>query len=157
MLSCEAPLKDGRIMFRVKGLPRPKPRQTQRDRFAPSRSVQDYRFWADLIRTHWQSLGWKEPWEGGISLSCIFEFPIPDSWSQKKKKLALEGKIDHTSPPDLDNLVKGVADALNKLAWKDDCQISNYFEPMTKLWAPVSEAGVWITIERIGDPHDNKT
>ena len=50
-------------------------------------------------------------------------FEIPKSWSKKKKELAREGKLLHTSRPDCDNLAKAVLDALNTVAYKDDSQI----------------------------------
>lgn len=151
MLASEVPLTDRRQMLRVKGIPRPKPRQTNRDRWAPSKSVLDYRFWADLIRLRWRTVYHSPPWEGGIALSCVFEFPIPAGWTKAKRALAEAGDLSHTSPPDLDNLVKGVADALNKIAWRDDCQVMSYVEPTQKLWAPPEQEGVWITVEYLGD------
>ncbi len=149
MLSYELPLPTNRRVLRVMGIPRPKPRQTNRDRWKPSKSVEQYRYWADLVRLSWAESFPGEPWIGPISLSCVFEFPIPDSWSKGKKNEALNGMIQHASPPDLDNLVKGVADALNHQAWVDDCQIVGYFEPIMKVWAPPEQAGVWIAVEKM--------
>lgn len=50
-------------------------------------------------------------------------FPIPKSWSKKKREQALAGEIRPTVKPDLDNITKIIADALNGLAFKDDSQI----------------------------------
>ena len=47
---------------------------------------------------------------------------VPESWSTKKKALALEGKLRPTVKPDLDNYAKCV-DALNKKVWTDDSLI----------------------------------
>ena len=149
MLASEIPLAENRRMLRVLGFPRPKPRMTQKDRYQPSKSVQDYRFWGDLVRLRWRSAFPGDPWLGPISLGCIFEFPIPESWSKKEKALALAGDKHHTSPPDLDNLIKGVADALNTIAWRDDCQIVSYSEPTMKVWAPPEHASAWITVEKL--------
>ena len=148
MLPIELELHPHRRMLRVRGIPRPKPRMTHKDRYTPSKSVQDYRFWADLVRLRWREAFKGDPWLGPITLSCIFEFPIPASWNKQKTALALSGQTAHTSPPDLDNLIKGITDALNTVAWRDDCQIVGYFEPISKVWAPPKEAGAWITVEQ---------
>lgn len=54
-----------------------------------------------------------------IAMHLIFLFDIPKSWNKAKKDRA----IWHTSRPDSDNLVKGVKDALNGIAYSDDAQV----------------------------------
>lgn len=63
----------------------------------------------------------KTPLETPILVDVTFYMPIPNSWNQKKKDSKL-GAF-HTSKPDIDNLLKGCFDALNKIAWKDDNQV----------------------------------
>lgn len=65
------------------------------------------------------------PWplSGPIELSVEFMLPIPPSWSKRKRSAALHGELQHTSRPDLDNLLKLLKDALNGLFWIDDRQI----------------------------------
>lgn len=58
-----------------------------------------------------------------VALTCQFLFPIPKSWSKKKRRAALDRQILHTQKPDLDNLMKLVKDALNGVAYVDDAQI----------------------------------
>ena len=150
MLNCERELEDrGIIRFRINGIPRAKPRQTQRDKFAPSLAVQNYRFWADLVRLAWRENVKGEPWEGGIALGAIFFFPIPQSWPAAKRNEAMVRDLPHIIKPDIDNLLKGISDPLNGLAWRDDCQICRLLEPCEKLWTPQAAAGAWITVERL--------
>jgi Holliday junction resolvase RusA-like endonuclease len=59
---------------------------------------------------------------GPLEVFIWFTMPIPDSYSEKKKT-ALIGEY-HIKKPDTDNLVKGVFDALNKILWQDDNQVS---------------------------------
>jgi Holliday junction resolvase RusA-like endonuclease len=54
---------------------------------------------------------------------------MPDSWS-KKKRVAMCGN-PHQSRPDLDNLLKGLADAVYP---EDDSMISSYGS-IEKVWA----------------------
>lgn len=61
------------------------------------------------------------PFEGAMRLSInIWKVP-PKSWSRKRRASAKYA----TGKPDIDNVVKLVGDALNKIAWLDDSQISD--------------------------------
>ena len=70
-----------------------------------------------------QQLNGEKPLEGPIALHCCFYMPIPKSTSKKKRALMIDGLEHHTKKPDVDNLVKFVADCLNSIAWHDDRQI----------------------------------
>lgn len=50
-------------------------------------------------------------------------FKVPSSKSKKQKEKMLNNEIRPTKKPDMDNIVKAVADALNKVAYIDDSQI----------------------------------
>ena len=50
-------------------------------------------------------------------------YSIPKSKSKKVKALMLDGTIRPTKKPDMDNVVKIIADALNQVAYRDDTQI----------------------------------
>ncbi len=63
------------------------------------------------------------PKEGPLSLDVIFYRSVPKSWSKDKKNLALQGWILPISVPDLDNMIKLVKDAMNKIFYHDDAQI----------------------------------
>lgn len=67
-------------------------------------------------------LGVKRIEEGAVRYYLEFVFPIPDSWSLKKKIEYSE--CLKTSKPDNDNLEKLALDALSKVAWKDDAQLA---------------------------------
>lgn len=47
---------------------------------------------------------------------------IPQSWSKKRKLMALQGEIFPTTKPDKDNVIKAVYDGINGIVWKDDVQ-----------------------------------
>ncbi len=67
----------------------------------------------------------KEPLDGPVWMSVEFTFKMPKSWSKKKKELAktVEGTQYKCGRPDIDNLFKLIADALNGMAYHDDAQI----------------------------------
>lgn len=50
-------------------------------------------------------------------------YSIPKSKSKKLQARMLEGIVRPTKKPDMDNVVKIIADSLNKVAYRDDTQI----------------------------------
>lgn len=60
--------------------------------------------------------------DGAVSVVIALYVTPPASWSQKKQREALEGRIFPTSKPDIDNVLKGIMDACNEIVWKDDKQ-----------------------------------
>lgn len=61
--------------------------------------------------------------EGPLTMLINAYFSIPASKPAKWRAAALEEKILPTKKPDIDNIIKGVADALNKVVYVDDTQI----------------------------------
>lgn len=62
--------------------------------------------------------------EKPVSLSIIARFLPPKSTSKKRQLDMLEGREMPLKKPDMDNIVKVVADALNGVAYHDDTQIA---------------------------------
>lgn len=58
-----------------------------------------------------------------VELEIVAKFAPPKSVSKKRRALMLEGKELPLKKPDVDNIIKVVADALNGLAYHDDAQI----------------------------------
>lgn len=50
-------------------------------------------------------------------------YSIPKSASKKKRAEMIIGEIRPTKKPDMDNVVKIIADSLNQVAYRDDTQI----------------------------------
>jgi len=65
-----------------------------------------------------------------ISFDMTFVIKMPKSWSAKKRAKFLNQP--HIVRPDVDNLVKFIFDALNKVLYNDDAQI--YKEEAQKMW-----------------------
>ncbi|HHQ2481042.1 TPA: RusA family crossover junction endodeoxyribonuclease [Bacillus cereus] len=61
--------------------------------------------------------------EGPLQLEVKVYKPSLKSFSKKKALVAEEGLLRPTTKPDVDNYVKGVKDALNKVIWNDDSQV----------------------------------
>ena len=58
-----------------------------------------------------------------LSICIIFEMPIPQSWSKKKRELHIDKP--HISKPDIDNLEVIVFNTLSGIVYHDDRQISH--------------------------------
>lgn len=64
-----------------------------------------------------------EPLRRPVHAEIHFYYPIPSSWSKKRQEAARVGQMMPVVKPDIDNCVKGIFDALNKIAWNDDNQV----------------------------------
>lgn len=71
-----------------------------------------------------EAMAGRELIAGPVHLVVTATFPIPASWSKKKKTAAEAGLLWHTAKPDSDNTLKAVGDGCNGIVWKDDSQIS---------------------------------
>lgn len=58
-----------------------------------------------------------------VKLTIEFHFLPPKSYSKAKLQKILNGQLMYTKKPDVDNLVKGVMDALNGTLYHDDNQV----------------------------------
>jgi len=61
--------------------------------------------------------------EGPVAVRLFIACQVPESWSGKKKRMALADEVLPTSKPDTDNVVKAVFDACNTVVWRDDVQV----------------------------------
>jgi Holliday junction resolvase RusA-like endonuclease len=116
--------------------PVPKPRMTQKDRWAKRPAVVRYYAFCDELRVAWGNDTLEKP-PGALSttfpvparLRLIFGIPMPQSWSKRKKALMVG--VAHQSRPDVDNLAKAFLDAL--------CEDDSYVWDLhaSKVWSDV--------------------
>ena len=105
----------------IKIIPMGKPRMTQRDKWQKRPCVLRYRAFKDELRAQVGPL----PIDPFYVRFMAF-FPMPKSWSKKKKK-EMTGKL-HRSKPDIDNICKAILDTI----LKDDSKIG--WVEMSKHW-----------------------
>jgi Holliday junction resolvase RusA-like endonuclease len=72
----------------------------------------------------------REKFAGAVEVTARFVFPLPASWSEKRKTAALGQP--HVSRPNIDNLLKAVLDGLDAVAFTDDCSVEKI--SATKQW-----------------------
>lgn len=101
------------------------------------------------------------PLEGPLELRAVFYFPPPESWSRPAKVRAY-GQYK-ANCVDLDNLVKAIADGMNRrpiksgretvgwdlVAWTDDSQLCRILVAKKYIATPASPVGVSITVTTI--------
>ena len=68
-------------------------------------------------------IGNKPPFEDPVEFVLRAIFPVPASWSGRKRERALLGEIKPAKKPDLDNVAKAWNDALNGVVYRDDALI----------------------------------
>ncbi len=95
-----------------------RPRVTRNGVYTPpeTRAIADIIGWSAKEKQ-------RAPLDGPIALQIEIETVPPLSWSARKKADAISGAIWPGTKPDLDNQVKLIMDGLNRIAWRDDCQV----------------------------------
>ena len=115
------------ITFLVEGKPQGKARaRTFYDkRVGKMRSItpEPTKSYEDLIRWSYKAAGGQYLGEKLISVDIQAFYPIPQSFSKKKRAEAVTERIRPTTKPDCDNCAKVVLDALNGVAFYDDSQV----------------------------------
>jgi Holliday junction resolvase RusA-like endonuclease len=69
------------------------------------------------------AIGNKPPFDEPVEFVMRAIFPVPASWSTKKRTAALTGMLKPGKKPDLDNIAKAWNDALNGVVYRDDSLI----------------------------------
>lgn len=112
-----------KIVIEGNPVPKGRPRFAKRGKFISTYTPTKTREYEDLIR-----MAGKDAMNGlnqflvplTVHMDCYMQ--IPKSTSKKLRQKMLDGEIQHTKKPDLDNMAK-CADALNGIVWNDDSQI----------------------------------
>jgi Holliday junction resolvase RusA-like endonuclease len=111
------------LLFTIPGEPKGKqrPRVT---RTGHAYTPKETAVYENLVKMEYlNQCGGERKLNGPIKMFIRAFFSIAASVSQKKRNQMLNGYIRPTKKPDLDNIVKIVADSLNKIAYDDDSQI----------------------------------
>ena len=116
------------MKFTIWGKPKAKgrPRLSTFGGFARAYTPKDTIEYENLIKlSYFQASEAQEKidYEKPVILQVKAFYEIPKSTSKKKRGQMLNGKNRPCIKPDIDNCVKAVLDALNKIAFKDDTQV----------------------------------
>lgn len=128
----------------VEGEPQGKarPRVVRGHAYTPQKT-RDYE---RLIASTFKQAAFREgfkPINGPVELTIIARFPVPKSYSKKRREACLRGCEQPTKKPDFDNIAKACGDSLNGLAYDDDSQIVK--STITKIYHQIPGIDVFIT------------
>ena len=108
------------IQFKIPGTPvgKQRPRVTRHGTYTPQKTADYEKLVQDIYRIN------KFPkLEGYLSMSVSAYYPIPKSTSKVEREKMIKGILLPDKKPDVDNVLKCICDALNKVAYDDDKQI----------------------------------
>lgn len=132
------------IKFTVLGEPQGKARprfSRQNGRtYTPDKTV----LYENLIRTEYlrQCPGLRFADKEPLTMHIRAYYSIPKSVSQKRQAAMAEGLIRPVKKPDADNIIKVVADALNKVAYRDDADLVQVSFEKFYSWQPRLEVEI---------------
>lgn len=113
-----------KIEFTVPGEPRGKgrPRVCRNDHTYTPKETASYE---NLVKLEYERQCPLKRFEPGtmLKMSIAAYYKIPKSASKVKRRKMLLGDLRPTKKPDMDNVIKIIADSLNSLAYHDDAQI----------------------------------
>ena len=109
------------INFTIPGEPKGKgrPKFSRQGNFVKTYTPDTTVNYENWVKICFQGAGQKML-DGQLKVVIKSYFPIPKSFSKKKRESALKEELRPTKKPDCDNIAKIILDALNGLAYKDD-------------------------------------
>ncbi len=116
-----------RVRFEIPGEPKGKgrPRFTKMGNFVKTYTPQDTVSYENLVKLEYQSQCkcFKFDDNACLDMRITAYYGIPKSVSKRKREAMLSHEIRPAKKPDMDNVVKIIADSLNAIAYKDDTQV----------------------------------
>lgn len=113
-------MKKTELFFPFEPVPKGRPRFTRTGHAYTPKTTQDYE---KKIAEYYKSQT-DDFYDSAIKIKLIFNMPIPKSTTKKNRMLIMANEIKYIKKPDTDNLCKAFTDALNGIAYQDDCLIT---------------------------------
>lgn len=138
-----------KVTFEILGEPKGKgrPRHAKRGNFVTTYTDKSTVMYENLVRTEFErqcsDLRFND--EAYLDMRIYAYYSIPKSTSKKKKELMIKGIIRPSKKPDIDNVLKVIADSLNQVAYKDDvqivdCMIRKFYSEKPRVVVVIEEA-----------------
>ena len=114
-------------MITVCGKPQGKgrPRYTVRGGHAVAYTPENTRAYEARIKAAWQEQDGRNFGAAALALTLTAYYPVPSRARKAEREAMLSGQVPVRDKPDLDNVLKICADALNGVAYEDDRQITH--------------------------------
>lgn len=144
-----------KVSFTVWGEPKGKgrPRFSTVGKYAKAYTPAETVSYENLVKVEYCRQCKNAKFEDGsmLDLRVFAYYAIPKSTSKKKRQLMLDKVIRPTKKPDMDNIIKIIADSLNNIAYHDDAQIVDTM--VRKFYS--ENPRVEISIQNIGGTGNN--
>lgn len=114
------------VEFVIPGPPvgKGRPKFARRGKFVTAYTPDKTASYENLVKmSAAEAMNGQELIDGPVQVSVWLWVTPPASWSLKKQRDALGHLIFPTTKPDIDNVIKGIFDAMNEIVWKDDKQV----------------------------------
>lgn len=115
------------LQFHVDGQPigQGRPRFVSRGKFVRAYDPKKSRDYKNSIKAILSECYFDDPIEKDIPVKVIIKavFPIPKSYTKKRKQGIIEGLERPTKKPDIDNIEKIILDAMSGVVYYDDAQV----------------------------------
>ena len=136
------------IKFTIPGEPTGKARPRVFNRGGRSMAITPEKtvMYENLIKLCYTEQGGQFLGESPLVMKITAYYAIPKSASKKKAESMRSGELRPMKKPDLDNVIKIVADSLNGVAYKDDSQIVS-LKDVDKFYDDVPRVVVELTDE----------
>lgn len=116
-----------KVKFTVWGEPKGKgrPRFTKVGNYTKTYTPQETVSYENLVKVEYRNQCGNAMFDNGemLDMRIFAYYTIPKSTSKKKQIQMKDGIARPTKKPDMDNIIKIIADSLNKIAYHDDSQI----------------------------------
>jgi Holliday junction resolvase RusA-like endonuclease len=109
-------------LFEVYGRPLPQGKSIGNGRIFTPQKIKNY---VEMIQWQIRPFAPEQPLTGPLMVEITSYFSIPKSTPTKKRNLMLNGIIHHTTYPDEDNCSYVIRNALKKIVYEDDRQITD--------------------------------
>ena len=132
--------------FEIQGQPQGKgrPKFARVGSYTSVRTPDQTVLYENLIKVEYRNQCKNLSFGGEVPLELRIEafYSIPKAMSKKKRAAMEIGEIRPIKKPDVDNVLKVVADALNNIAYRDDAQIVE--TKVSKFYSDTPRVCVWI-------------
>lgn len=128
-----------------------KPQGKQRPRFSRRSGVvytpaKTAKYEKAIAKAYTDSGGKCIPADCYVSVTVCAFFPVPKSYSKKKREDCLERRLRPDKKPDMDNILKVVLDGLNRVAYEDDKQV---VELIGRKYYTESDGYLWVSVREV--------
>ena len=126
-----------------KGKQRPRFSRISKTVYTPNKTA---KYEKQIAKAYTDSGGKCIPADCYVSVSVSAFFPIPKSYSKKKREDCLERILRPDKKPDIDNIIKAVLDGLNGVAYEDDKQV---VEAIGRKYYTEGDGYLWVSVREV--------